>query len=910
MQASERKNAMHKHRRMVLLVLLILLSGMLPVAQPVTPVAAAPVDEVEVDDMQQTTLSSTSVAVSPIDEVESNDTAEEAQSLTAIGLERPVSAAIDVPGDNDWYAFDVVAERTYVVELYHVDSSLSARSRRYACFRPMYDTYAGLGMVVYDANGNRVTENCAPDGSGNVHAIMEFTSRSEGRFTLRVFPHESTVTGNYYLRILPKHGEPGAAWNAETFEPNNGLSNAYLLQPGLSNAVTSTIEARRPIYSTVYGDNDWYRIEAIAEHTYLVEIYNADSNLSSRSSRYNCFGRYSTYAGIGLAIYDTEGKVVEHRCTPNGGGNTHSSLQFTASATGVYYIWTRPHNATVDGEYGLRILPKHDEPGAQWDAATFEPNNGMSNAYLVEPGLSNAVTSTIEARRPIYSTTYADRDVYRFEAEAERTYVVELYNVASNLAARSARYNCFGDFGTYAGLLLAIYDAEGNVVAHRCQPSGSGNVHSILNFTSGSAGVYYIQIFPHNGSVDGEYGLRVLPGGQNDNATAWDIAFEPNNHWANAYPLEARPCGNVTTIEPRRPAFATNTNDVDWFAIEVEEGQNYVLDIFDIAPEFGTPGLTMDVYNAAGERVIREAGRDFQVTLRAAYTGFYNAVVYPNTDASGPYRIRAVPEDSEACPERPLPQVTVDGCASIGINPETGEVTVRDTPRAGCLQTFTRLVRCENGTAPQSVTLNIGSAAFPMESIGNDRYQVTIDTGTDLPRGRGPFGMSINRVCAGEAPDAGQITIGVFIFFDPSGIITDAQTGEPIKDAEVTLYRVPEAVPDSADQVGDCRTVETRNADDWNSLPAASIDAGVRTNPILDAIQGTQQISPTINPQITGSDGSYAWDVVEGCWYVVVAAEGYQTIVSPLVGVPPEVTDLDLTLTRADQRIYLPLTIR
>jgi|GEM_PF-6818920 len=49
MQASERKNAMQKHRRMVLLVLLVLLSGMLPVAQPATPVAAAPVDEVGVD---------------------------------------------------------------------------------------------------------------------------------------------------------------------------------------------------------------------------------------------------------------------------------------------------------------------------------------------------------------------------------------------------------------------------------------------------------------------------------------------------------------------------------------------------------------------------------------------------------------------------------------------------------------------------------------------------------------------------------------------------------------------------------------------------------------------------------------------------------------------------------------------
>jgi hypothetical protein len=37
--------------------------------------------------------------------------------------------------------------------------------------------------------------------------------------------------------------------------------------------------------------------------------------------------------------------------------------------------------------------------------------------------------------------------------------------------------------------------------------------------------------------------------------------------------------------------------------------------------------------------------------------------------------------------------------------------------------------------------------------------------------------------------------------------------------------------------------------------------------------------------------------VAKGCWYVVVRAEGYESRVSPVVGVPPEVTDLDLALT-------------
>jgi hypothetical protein len=58
--------------------------------------------------------------------------------------------------------------------------------------------------------------------------------------------------------------------------------------------------------------------------------------------------------------------------------------------------------------------------------------------------------------------------------------------------------------------------------------------------------------------------------------------------------------------------------------------------------------------------------------------------------------------------------------------------------------------------------------------------------------------------------------------------------------------------------------------------------------------------------------GRYGWDVAAGCWYVVVRAPGYETVTSPVVGVPPEVTDLDLdlsaisvALTRsAEKRVY------
>jgi hypothetical protein len=121
---------------------------------------------------------------------------------------------------------------------------------------------------------------------------------------------------------------------------------------------------------------------------------------------------------------------------------------------------------------------------------------------------------------------------------------------------------------------------------------------------------------------------------------------------------------------------------------------------------------------------------------------------------------------------------------------------------------------------------------------------------------------------------------------------------------------VPNALPDKNGQDGQCRTVNTRGGSNWDNLPPAVVNTNHLINPLLDAINNTQQISPTINPQITGSDGRYAWDVVEGCWYVTVAARGYQTLVSPVVGVPPAVTDLNFKLSPGGYKVYLPIVRR
>lgn len=145
-------------------------------------------------------------------------------------------------------------------------------------------------------------------------------------------------------------------------------------------------------------------------------------------------------------------------------------------------------------------------------------------------------------------------------------------------------------------------------------------------------------------------------------------------------------------------------------------------------------------------------------------------------------------------------------------------------------------------------------------------------------------------------------------FFDPSGYVTDAHTGAPIADATVTLYRVGAAWPDTRSETRDCRTVDTRPGGaggTWDALPPAAPGLGVAEDPLFTPAV----IDPAINPQKTDAEGHYGWDVVQGCWYVLVEAPGYFTKYSAVVGVPPEVTDLHIAL-EPWYRVYLPVVIR
>jgi len=226
------------------------------------------------------------------------------------------------------------------------------------------------------------------------------------------------------------------------------------------------------------------------------------------------------------------------------------------------------------------------------------------------------------------------------------------------------------------------------------------------------------------------------------------------------------------------------------------------------------------------------------------------------------------------------------------IDPVTGQVVIGQpwSSRNHRDIKITKAITCETGT-PTDVTLNLGTfKTYPMTNSTGDNYSATIPkTDLRLVQSSGGATITVSKTCDGQTEES---TIGRIILYDPSGFVTDALTGEAIEGATVTLYNVPDWLPKQAPDDTTPNTCQSHlskaEGDPWDQVAPTGISIVADTN------SGT--IDPATNPLFTDEVGHYAWDVAEGCWYIVVQADGYETQTSPVVGAPPEVTDLNMEL--------------
>ncbi|MGD8569821.1 MAG: pre-peptidase C-terminal domain-containing protein [Gammaproteobacteria bacterium] len=455
---------------------------------------------------------------------EPNNTAYNAYGLT---VDTAVTSNIDQrdpafatnTSDIDWYRFEATQDVTYTVELFDASTNLdiSLGTGNNAC-DPLTN-FRGMAIEIFDAAGAiaPIKAQCKPTGSGNTHNLVTFTATSSATYFIRVSLNAiiaTNDTGNYSIRVLPDYAN-SATWDANE-EPNNTAYNAFSLM--VDTAVTSNIAQRDPAFSTNTADIDWYRFDATQDVTYTVELFDTSTNLDiSLGTGGRACDPLTNFRGMAIEVFDAAGAIapIAAQCDPNGSGNVHNLVTFTASSNTTYYIRVSLNAIIASndaGNYSIRVLPDYLN-SATWDA-NEESNNTAHNAFNLT--VSNPVTSNIVQRNVSFSTNTADIDWYRFEGAASTSYTIELFDVATGLRTTLGTDPAACDPNTVLrGVAIEVFDGTGTArINASCNPTGdNAPMHNSLTFTTGAAGTYFIRISLNalTSNDNGAYSIQIVP---------------------------------------------------------------------------------------------------------------------------------------------------------------------------------------------------------------------------------------------------------------------------------------------------------------------------------------------------------------------------------------------------------------
>ena len=370
------------------------------------------------------------------------------------------------------------------------------------------------------------------------------------------------------------------------------------------------------------GDQDWFAVELEAGVEYRIDL---EGSVTAGGTLVDPWLRW---------LHDADGAGIRGTRDDDGGEGLNARQVFTPTESGIYYISANGAQGQT-GSYTLSVTRLTPPPG---DTDETPPGPGdtddrddeappdppiapvaeLAQAVADLPAdttttgavtVGGSVTGAIETAR--------DRDWFAVELEAGGEYRIDLKGAAT-------------DDGTLGDpVLRGLHDAVGVRIAGSGNNDGGEGRNAQLQFTATESGVHYIAAASNLDT--GSYTLSV---------TRTGTAPEPDDHGAGP-----ETAGTVAVGGSVAGAIET-ARDRDWFAVELEAGGEYRIDLKGAASGDGTLGdpVLHGLHDAAGAWIAGSGnndggeGRNAQLQFTATESGVHYIAAASNLD-TGSYTL-------------------------------------------------------------------------------------------------------------------------------------------------------------------------------------------------------------------------------------------------------------------------------
>ena len=316
------------------------------------------------------------------------------------------------------------------------------------------------------------------------------------------------------------------------------------------------------------GDRDWFAVTLEAGKTYRFDLEGSGTNAGTLRDPYL------------RGIYNSEGDYIGGTSNNNSGTGRNSRVVFTAETAGTYYVSAGAYSSEI-GTYKLSATRVADDDyAAGTDTAGTVAVGGPATGDIEQPG---------------------DQDWFAVELEAGKAYRIDLEGSGTNAGTLRDPY------------LRGIHGSQGNYIGSTDDDDGSGR-NSRVVFITETAGTYYVSAGAHSSEI-GTYKLSVT-----------DVT---DAHAAGTGTAGMVAVGGSATGDIEQPS------DQDWFAVELEAGKAYRIDLEGSGTNAGTlldPYLR-GIYDSEGNRIVGTSDNDDG-------TGRNSRVVFI-TETAGTYYVSA-----------------------------------------------------------------------------------------------------------------------------------------------------------------------------------------------------------------------------------------------------------------------------